>query len=72
MRNFLSVVSLIGILFISLSTTACRKKGTCYCKYASGDKRHFDLNSLPRNQQSDSCAVIDRNADGFGGSCKLK
>lgn len=72
MKNFLSVISLFSILSISLSTTACRKKGNCYCKYASGDKKHFNLSSLPRNQQVDSCAVIDRNAEGYGGSCNLK
>jgi hypothetical protein len=74
MRNFSSIVSLIIILSISLSTAACRKKekGNCYCKYVSGDKKHFDLKSLPRDQQEDSCAVIDRNAEAFGGGCDLK
>jgi hypothetical protein len=73
MKSLLSLVSLISILFVSLCTTACRKeKGNCYCKYVSGDKKHFDLKSLPRNEAVDSCAVIDRNAEAFGGSCKLK
>ncbi|MES2513779.1 MAG: hypothetical protein V4580_06515 [Bacteroidota bacterium] len=73
MKYLLSLMSLICILCVSLCTTACRKeKGVCYCKYASGDKRHFDLKSLPRNEAVDSCAVISGNAQGFGGSCKLK
>ncbi|MES2679522.1 MAG: hypothetical protein V4635_06535 [Bacteroidota bacterium] len=74
MRNFLSIVALLSISFISLSMTACRKKdkGKCYCKYVSGDKKDFNLNSLPRNEQVDSCAVIDQNAESFGGSCKLE
>lgn len=56
------------------STTSCRKKekGNCYCKFVSGDRTHYDLTSLPRNEQEDSCNVIDNNAEAYAGSCKLK
>jgi hypothetical protein len=73
MRTHFLLVPFISLLFI-FSATACRKKekGNCYCKYVSGDRKHFDLKSLPRDQQADSCAVLDRNAEAFGGSCDLK
>ncbi|MNK12955.1 hypothetical protein D3C87_310330 [compost metagenome] len=66
------------VIFISVSvglfsTTSCRKKrGNCYCKFYSGDRTHYDLTSLPRNEQEDSCKVIDNNAEAFAGDCKLK
>ena len=72
-------LSLIGatalaFLFFAGTTTSCKKKekGTCYCKYANGEKKSFDYKHLPRSQQQDSCAVKSNNASHFGGSCKLK
>lgn len=52
----------------------CSKKetGVCYCKYVSGDKKEFDLRSLDRSKAQDSCNVLDRNANAFGGECDLK
>ncbi|WP_300354157.1 hypothetical protein [Fluviicola sp.] len=63
-----------GISMCLLSASSCRikKKGNCYCKFVSGDRTHYDLTSLPRNEQEDSCSVIDNNAEAYGGSCKLK
>jgi hypothetical protein len=57
-----------------LSTSSCakKKKGNCYCKFYSGDRTHYDLTSLPRKEQEDSCKVIDNNAEAFAGDCKLK
>lgn len=67
------------VIFISVSvglfsTTSCRKKekGNCYCKFYSGDRTHYDLTSLSRSEQEDSCRVIDNNAEAFAGDCKLK
>ncbi len=57
-----------------ITGTGCRKKemGVCYCSYYSGDRTHYDLKSLSRDQQGDSCNVLDHNASAFAGSCKLK
>jgi hypothetical protein len=75
MKTICSSFALLA-LFAVFSTTAasCRKKekGNCYCKYVSGDRTHYDLTSLPRSEQEDSCAVLDNNAEAFGGECKLK
>lgn len=63
------------VLFaVASGTVACKKKeaGVCYCKYVSGDKKEFDLKSLSRSAAIDSCAVLDKNANGFGGECDLK
>ncbi len=53
---------------------ACKKKkeGICYCKYLSGDKTEYDLRDLNRTNALDSCRTLDRNAEAFAGSCKLK
>jgi hypothetical protein len=53
---------------------SCKKKesGICYCKYLSGDKKEYDLRSLSRSQQIDSCYVLDGLAEGFAGDCSLK
>ena len=71
-------IRIIGVLTLALVfsagiTTSCKKeKGTCYCKYANGEKKSFDYKHLPRSQQQDSCAQTSTNASHFGGSCKLK
>ncbi len=68
----------LSVIFTSVSaglfSTSCRKKekGNCYCKFYSGDRTHYDLSALPRNEQEDSCKVIDNNAQAFAGDCKLK
>lgn len=62
------VFLMIGFLY------ACKKKtsGICYCHYLSGDKKEYDLRSLERSQQIDSCYVLDGLAEGFAGDCDLK
>ncbi len=72
MNNFRVILTLLTIGFISLGQTSCRKKGNCYCKYVSGDKKHYNLTSLSRSEQKDSCSVLDGNAEHYGGSCELK
>jgi hypothetical protein len=65
-----------GIVIILFTTAfySCKKKesGVCYCHYLSGDKKEYDLTSLPRSQQIDSCYVLDGLANGFAGDCDLK
>ena len=60
--------------FFSTGLTSCvkKEKGNCYCSYFSGDRTHYDLSSLPRSEQVDSCYVLDQNASHFAGDCKLK
>lgn len=64
----------LSILLLSTIIYSCNKKesGVCYCKYLSGDKKEYDLTSLPRSQQIDSCYVLDGLANGFAGDCELK
>jgi len=54
--------------------SSCKKKvsGVCYCHYLSGDKTEYNLTSLTRSQQIDSCFVLDANAEGFAGDCDLE
>ncbi len=70
MKKYLLIPLTASLLIIS----ACKKKekGTCYCEYYSGEETHYDLSALPRNQQEDSCKVIDNNAEAFAGDCELK
>ena len=75
MKTILSSLTVLTLLFaVPMTSTSCRKKkkGNCYCSYVSGDRTHYDLNSLPRSEQEDSCSVLDQNAEGYGGECKLK
>lgn len=75
MKTIISSLSIIALLWgVSTTATSCRKKekGNCYCKYLSGDRTHYDLTSLPRSQQEDSCRTLDNNAEAFAGECKLK
>lgn len=73
-----AIISSVYIIFlasaVSATASSCRKKekGNCYCKYLSGDRTHYDLTSLPRSEQQDSCRELDQNADAFAGECKLK
>jgi len=71
LANFTALALLLAL---PAAATSCRKKekGNCYCKFYSGDKTHYDLTALPRNEQQDSCNVIDNNAQAFAGDCKLK
>lgn len=66
------LIPLLTIVF--LGGMSCKKKesGICYCKYFSGDKTEYDLRSLSRSQQIDSCYVLDGLAEGFAGDCSLK
>jgi hypothetical protein len=64
----------LAILLFSTIAYSCNKKesGVCYCKYLSGDKKEYNLKSLTRSQQIDSCYVLDGLANGFAGDCELK
>ena len=70
----LSLAAFMLLSGVSATTTSCRrkKKGNCYCKYMSGDRTHYDLTMLPRDEQQDSCDVLDNNAEAYAGECKLK
>jgi hypothetical protein len=75
MKTLVACFTVLSLLVtVPAVTTSCRikKKGNCYCKYYSGDRTHYDLSSLPRNEQEDSCKVLDNNAEAFAGDCKLK
>lgn len=75
MKKLISSLTILSlVLGVSATTSSCRKKkkGNCYCKYLSGDRTHYDLTSLPRSEQEDSCRVLDQNAEAFAGDCKLK
>ncbi len=75
MKTIISSLTILSLfLTVSTAATSCRKKekGNCYCKFYSGDRTHYDLSSLPRSEQEDSCRVIDNNAQAFAGDCKLK
>lgn len=66
--------SLMLIFIGSLLLSSCKKKesGVCYCSYFSGDKKEYNLSSLSRSQQVDSCYVLDNYAEPFAGDCELK
>jgi hypothetical protein len=75
MKTMIYLVAIsIGVSASLFSTSSCvkKKKGNCYCKFYSGDRTHYDLTSLSRGEQEDSCKVIDNNAEAFAGDCKLK
>jgi hypothetical protein len=74
MKKLVLLAIIMTISAIIVTITACKKKdkGVCYCSYLSGDKKEFNLNSLPRSRQIDSCYVLDGYAEGFAGSCKLE
>lgn len=63
-----------ALLWSTISLFSCKKKesGICYCHYLSGDKKEYDLKSLTRSQQIDSCYVLDGLAENFAGDCDLK
>ena len=63
---------MLGFIFVVAMSCRKKDKGNCYCSYLSGDKTHYDLTSLTRSQQEDSCYVLDQNASHFAGDCKLK
>ena len=69
-----AILKISMILLISAAAFSCKKKesGVCYCSYLSGDKKEYDLTSLARTQQIDSCYVLDGLAQGFAGDCELK
>ncbi len=69
----MKLLALIFIVFL-VSTAACKKQdsGVCRCSYLSGDKKDYNLSSLSRDRQKDSCNVLDGYAEAFAGDCKLK
>lgn len=70
-RIVLIAASIFGF---SLLFNSCSKKesGICYCSFYSGDRTHYDLRDLPKQQQIDSCNHLSELASNFAGSCKLK
>lgn len=68
------LMSLTLMFLGSMLLLSCKKKesGVCYCSYLSGDKKEFNLSSLSRSKQVDSCYVLDNYAEAFAGDCKLK
>ncbi len=71
MRNLVTLV----LTCVTLSAaTSCKKKeaGICYCKYVSGDEKQFDLKALNDDAARDSCNILNRNANAFGGDCDIK
>jgi len=71
MKKSILLLLLAGIV-IFCSDCSKKKEGICYCKYLSGDKREFDMRTLPRAEALDSCNILNGNAKAFAGSCKLK
>lgn len=73
--NIMKQVILLGLivgLIVFLAACSKKDKGICYCKYVNGNKTQFDLTSLDKAKQKDSCAVLSSNASFFGGSCSVK
>ncbi len=68
------IITAIILLAAILTGNSCKKKesGVCYCHYLSGDKKEFNLSSLTRSKQQDSCYVLDGYAEAFAGDCDLK
>lgn len=68
------ILKCLCIILFSTVLFSCKKKeaGVCYCHYFSGDKREYDLSSLARSQQVDSCYKLDGLAEAFAGDCDLK
>lgn len=71
MKNLILLALVAGLIFF-LSSCSKKESGICYCKYFKGDNKQFDLRSLDKAAQEDSCHVISSNASHFGGSCSLK
>ncbi len=71
---FLLAVMLCFAIFMLVTAASCKKKkeGICYCHYFSGDKKEYDLRSLKRSDQIDSCYILDGLAEAFAGDCDLK
>jgi hypothetical protein len=69
-KSSILCLCIIG-LFMNFS---CSKKteGICYCSYYAGNKTQWDLRTLSRSQQIDSCYELDRLAEPFAGDCSLK
>lgn len=70
----IAIFKSLAILLLSTIIYSCKKKesGVCYCHYLSGDKKEYNLQSLTRSQQMDSCYVLDGLAKNFAGDCELK
>ena len=68
--------SIIAILLLAglpaMSSCSKKESGVCYCSYLSGDRTHYDLRGMDRQQQIDSCNRLSDLASNFAGSCKLK
>ena len=55
-----AILGITAITFFTIGFASCKKKepGICYCKYLSGDKKEYDVSSLTRSKQIDSCYVL--------------
>ncbi|MFA6151306.1 MAG: hypothetical protein WC716_08300 [Chitinophagaceae bacterium] len=73
MKN-LTISTCVFVMSVMILSSSCKKKesGVCYCSYFSGDKKEYNLSSLTRSQQTDSCYVLDGYAEAFAGDCELK
>lgn len=71
MRTMKNVI-LMGCMLILAGSCKKKTSGVCYCSYLSGDKKEFNMTSLPRDVAQDSCNVLSGYASNFAGSCKLK
>ncbi len=72
MKKVIVLSLLTGSFVTFLSSCTKRQDGVCYCSYYAGNKTQYDLSSLPRSQQIDSCYVLNQNAGPFAGSCELE
>lgn len=68
------IFSLIVVLLVALACDKDKNKtpGVCYCDFANGEKKEYDLTHLSRKNQIDTCKNHNKNAGDFGGVCELK
>lgn len=71
------IVMTLFVAALIFSATGCKKEnnrqsGVCYCNFANGEKQEYDLSTLSRSQQIDTCNRHNKNAGYFGGVCELE
>lgn len=65
MKKALLMISVVIAMVFFLVACSKKERGVCYCKYANGEKKEFDLSAVPRPEAKDSCALISSNASHF-------
>lgn len=70
-KSIKAILLLCGTICL-LSSCSKKESGVCYCSYLSGDRTHYDLRGMDRQEQIDSCNRLSDLASNFAGSCKLK